>query len=150
MRENPLHSIDTQPGHLIRRVHQRSTAIFMEESREFDVTPPQYAALAVIDRNPGVDGATLSDLVAFDRATVGSILERLEKKGLVIRKPHATDGRAKVNFVTVAGKRTLAKISGVMPAVAEKTLHGLTADEQGLLLSLLQRIVLSGESEKSE
>ena len=42
-----------KPGHLIRRLQQIAVAIFMDESKAFDITPVQYAALLAIDLHPG-------------------------------------------------------------------------------------------------
>ncbi|MFN4281584.1 MAG: MarR family winged helix-turn-helix transcriptional regulator [Alphaproteobacteria bacterium] len=138
--------LESQPGHLIRRAHQHSSAVFMEETRNLDVTPPQYATLVIIEQNPGIDGATLSDRAAFDRATVGSILDRLEKKGWVVRKPHPHDRRVKENFITTAGKRLLSKMASARTRITSRTLNGLTEPEQKQLLRLLTRLVTSNDT----
>ncbi len=80
-----LQDLHAMPGHLIRRAQQIAVAIFMEECAEFDLTPVQYAALAAIRENPGTDATRLSALIAFDRSTLGSVLERLEARKLVTR-----------------------------------------------------------------
>lgn len=71
----------TMPGHLIRRAQQVSIAIFAEECAGLDLTSVQYAALSAIGAHPGVDATRLSTLIAFDRSTIGDVLERLESKG---------------------------------------------------------------------
>ena len=50
------------PGHLIRRVHQVSTAYFAEECGP-DLTAVQYAALVAIGAHPGIDATRLSQLI---------------------------------------------------------------------------------------
>ena len=62
---NDLHS---KPGHLIRRAHQISSALFAEECDGFDLTSVQYAALVAIRTHPGLDATRLSGLIAFDRS----------------------------------------------------------------------------------
>src|SRR5690242_11695178 len=69
------------PGHLIRRAHQLAVAVFMEETAEFGVTPVQFAILNVLIEDPGEDQVTLAGKVAFDAATFGSVIGRLEAKG---------------------------------------------------------------------
>ena len=71
------------PGHLIRRAHQLSVAIFMEETTGFDVTPVQFAILNALLADPGEDQVTLARKVAFDAATFGSVITRLEARGWV-------------------------------------------------------------------
>ncbi len=93
------------PGHLIRRAHQISVAIFIEECAANNVTPVQYACLAQIARAPGVDATRLAAAVAFDRSTLGNVLERLETKGWVARKPSPEDRRVKLLHITGGAKR---------------------------------------------
>ena len=47
--------LHTAPGHLVRRAHQRSVALFMEEAADFDVTPVQFAILHALLEPPGDD-----------------------------------------------------------------------------------------------
>ena len=61
----PMNDLYTKPGHLIRRAHQISSALFAEECGAFDLTSVQYAALVAIRTNPGVDATRLSSLIAF-------------------------------------------------------------------------------------
>src|ERR1700733_9549250 len=86
------------PGHLIRRLHQISFALFVDQAKAlgnvaFDITPVQYAALAAIANHPGIDQTALSNVIAFDRTTIGDVVGRLEKKKLVKRKSGTVDRR---------------------------------------------------------
>src|SRR3954468_20762229 len=83
------------PGHLIRRAQQLAVAIFMEETAGFDATPVQFAILNALMDDPGEDQITLSGRVAFDPATFGSVIGRLEAKGWVKREADAQDRRRK-------------------------------------------------------
>ena len=60
------------PGHLIRRCHQISVALFLEECAAYDATPQQYAVLSALAENDGVDQITLAGLCAFNRTTAAS------------------------------------------------------------------------------
>ena len=81
------------PGHLIRRAHQASTALFAAECGPFDLTPVQFAAMSAIRDTPDLDATRLAALIAFDRSTMGDVLERLEAKGWVVRQPSPHDRR---------------------------------------------------------
>src|SRR4051794_20278745 len=74
-----MHDLYSMPGHLIRPAQQISSALFAEECGEFDLTSVQYAALVAIRENPDVDATRLSALIAFDRSTIGDVLERLNR-----------------------------------------------------------------------
>ncbi|NTV85782.1 MAG: winged helix-turn-helix transcriptional regulator, partial [Burkholderiaceae bacterium] len=71
------------PGHLIRRAHQLAVAIFMDETADFEITPVQFAILNALIDTPGEDQVTLAGRVAFDAATSGSVIGRLELRGWI-------------------------------------------------------------------
>ena len=72
-------------------MQQIAVSIFVEECKAFDLTPVQYAALVAIHTHPGIDATRLSAVIAFDRSTLGNVIERLESKNLVERSgPAAT------------------------------------------------------------
>ena len=76
---------DERPGHLIRRLQQISFALFIDQAREFDITPVQYSAIFAIGNHPGIDQTALCNIIAFDRSTIGDVVTRLEKKKLIKR-----------------------------------------------------------------
>ncbi|WP_245447320.1 MarR family transcriptional regulator [Methylobacterium sp. 17Sr1-1] len=86
-----MSDIDATPGHLLRRLRRIATAWFAEECATFGLTSVQYAALTAIRENPGVDATRPASLIAFDRSTLGSVLERLAAKGWVLRSPSPRD-----------------------------------------------------------
>ena len=77
-----MDAVYTAPGYLFRRMQQIAVAIFVEECRAYDLTPVQYASLVAIRTHPGIDATRLSAVIAFDRSTLGSVIERLEAKAL--------------------------------------------------------------------
>src|SRR5580765_4758903 len=98
------------PGYLFRRMQQIAVSIFMEECKAFDLTPVQYGSLIAIHTHPGIDATRLSAVIAFDRSTLGSVIERLEAKKLIDRRPSAEDKRVKLLYLTKAGAAILRDI----------------------------------------
>ncbi|MCC2103402.1 MAG: MarR family transcriptional regulator [Hyphomicrobiales bacterium] len=129
------------PGHLIRRAHQISVAIFMEECAEHNVTPVQYACLSEIARQPGVDATRLASAVAFDRSTLGNVLERLEAKGWVDRRPALEDRRVKLLHITQAGEDLLQAIEPAVVATQKRLLKPLSAADRKLFMRLISELV---------
>ncbi len=136
-----MDDVYSKPGYLFRRLQQIAVAIFIEECASFDMTPVQYAAMVAIRENPGVDATRVSALIALDRSTLGSVLERLEAKGLIVRKQAANDKRLKLLNLTPRGREVL---SAIMPAVdraQQRMLAPLRASERGILLRLIGELV---------
>src|ERR1044072_1226134 len=91
-----LETFSRLAGHLIRRVYQVSTAMFAAECGALDLTPVQYAALVAIQSHPRIDATRLSQVIYFDRSTIGDVLDRMESKGWIVRHPSAEDRRIKL------------------------------------------------------
>jgi MarR family transcriptional regulator, lower aerobic nicotinate degradation pathway regulator len=129
------------PGHLMRRSHQIAVALFFEELRQFKITPPQYASLVAIMDQPGVGQRRLADLVAIDRSTIGMLLQRLEKKGLIRRVTSETDQRVNQLFITDAGRDLLLRSHKAVERSQERILAPLKPNERLAFLRMLSRLV---------
>lgn len=133
------------PGYLIRRAQQLAVAIFMEEAAAFDVTPIQFAILNVLMDDPGEDQITLSGRVAFDPATSGSVIGRLEAKGWIRRAADPRDKRRKLLWITPEGQQVALRMKRVVSKVQSRLLAPLSAAEQAQLGALLTRLVIGHE-----
>ena len=129
------------PGHLIRRAHQVSVAVFMEETAGFDATPVQFAILNALLEDPGEDQVTLSRKVAFDAATFGAVIARLEGRGWVRREADAGDRRRKLLWVTPQGAEVAQKMRRAVGKVQQRILEPLSPAERDQLVQLLDRLV---------
>lgn len=138
--------IDRMPGHLIRRMHQISVSIFAERmgAAGLDLTPVQFAALVAVEAVPGIDQATLAGRIAYDRATIGGVADRLVAKGLLAREVSARDRRARELRLTGRGREMLAAARPVVVALQDDILPGLSAAERETLLGLLARATEAG------
>lgn len=130
-----------QPGYLIRRLHQLSTAAFMAETKGCDLTPIQFSTLLVIGSFPNADAAKISNIIAFDRTTVGQVLGRLEQKGLIVREQGKDDKRRKNLTLTPAGTHLAGEVSKSIPRVEQGILGKLRSSERATLIRLLQKLV---------
>ena len=135
------------PGHLIRRAHQVSVALFMQETAGFDVTPVQFAILNALLADPGEDQVTLARKVAFDAATFGSVITRLEARGWVRREADAVDRRRKLLWVTEEGAAAARTMKRAVGKVQQRILAPLAAGEQAQLVALLDRLVAGHQEE---
>jgi DNA-binding MarR family transcriptional regulator len=129
------------PGHLIRRAQQLAVAIFMEETAGFDVTPVQFAILNALMDDPGEDQIALSGRVAFDPATFGSVIGRLEAKGWVRRAADPGDKRRKLLWATDEGAQIALRMKRAVARAQQRIVSPLEADEQVQLSVLLTKLV---------
>ncbi|SMY06929.1 MarR family winged helix-turn-helix transcriptional regulator [Flavimaricola marinus] len=129
------------PGHLIRRLHQQSTAVFQERVRAagIEITSVQFAALSALAQWPGIDQATLAGMVAYDRATIGGVVARLVDRGLVVRWTDADDRRARKLRLTEEGAALLNRLTPLVTELQPQILGSLTEEEAAQLVRLMQK-----------
>jgi DNA-binding MarR family transcriptional regulator len=136
-----LPELDTLPGHLIRRLQQIAVGLFMEETAGHDLTPVQFAALATIARQPGEDQRTLARTIGFDTSTIGGVIDRLERRGLVQRNPAPDDRRVRRLTLTGEGAALLQQVLPGMQRAQKRMLAPLPAGERAEFMRQLALLV---------
>jgi MarR family transcriptional regulator, lower aerobic nicotinate degradation pathway regulator len=136
-----MDAVYSAPGYLFRRMQQIAVAIFVEECRDFDLTPVQYAALVAIHTHPGIDATRLSAVIAFDRSTLGNVIERLETKKLIERKSSPDDKRVKLLHMTRSGATLLRDIAPSVDRAQARMLEPLRPVDRRALMTLLAQLV---------
>jgi DNA-binding MarR family transcriptional regulator len=136
-----MSDLDSMPGHLFRRMHQISTAIFAEECAKAGLTSVQFAALTAIRENPDVDATRVSSLIAFDRSTLGNVLERLEAKGWILRSFSPQDKRIKVLRLSPAGSDVLDAMKPAVRRVQKRLLEPLAPRERTEMMRMLEQLI---------
>lgn len=133
--------VQNMAGHLVRRLHQVSTQLFNArvQAAGFDLTSVQFAALDAIRAHPMMDQAGIAAQIAYDRATIGGVIDRLEQKGLVTRIVSKKDRRAREVSLTSQGQATLDALFPIVSALQPDIIAGLAPDEQETFLRLAQK-----------
>ena len=144
-----MDAVYTAPGYLFRRMQQIAVALFVEECKEYDLTPVQYAAMVAIHTHPGIDATRLSAVIAFDRSTLGSVIERLQIKSLIERRPAPDDKRVKLLYLTKSGVALLRDIKPSVERAQARMLQPLDpADRKKLMALLTQLVDLNNEASR--
>lgn len=136
-----IYDYHAAPAHLIRRAHQLSVSIFTENTASFDITPVQFAMLNALIDDPGEDQITLAGKVAFDAATSGAVIARLEAKGLLRRDADPKDKRRKLLTATPEGEKIVIAMKNAVADVQDHIMQPLTAKESAQLSTLLAKLV---------
>lgn len=134
--------LQEQVGFLLRRAHQRHTAIFADRMPGA-LTPPQFSTLMKLAELGPQSQNLLGRRVALDAATVKGVVDRLAARGLVEVTPDPDDQRRVKVALTRAGEATVVNAVPVAAAISAETLAPLSMEERDELLGLLE--VLSGD-----
>jgi len=131
------------PGALIRRLQQSVAAALSRQFEAYggDLTPMQYSVLAGVYTHPAIEQGALADLIGYDRATVGGVVDRLEDKGLVQRSLSTHDRRVRLLGLSAAGRAMVRKLQFAVLAAQDDVLAPLDDAERDTLQALLRKLV---------
>lgn len=138
--EEPPYRLTEQVGHLLRRAHQRASAIFQERIGDRNLTPTQFAVLATLLENRPLSQNQLGRETAMDPATIQGVVARLRERGLVDRVPAPQDRRRFLIRLTAEGSALVDSAIADARRVTQETLAPLTREEQAAFLALLRRL----------
>src|SRR3982074_3820953 len=136
-----MDAVSTAPGYRFRRMQQIAVSIFVEECKAHDLTPVQFAALVAIHTHPGIDVTRLSAVIAFDRSTLGNVIERLGTKQYIERKPPREGKPVKLRYLTKAGAALLRDIMPSVDRAQARMLQPLKPADRKTLLALPTQLV---------
>src|SRR6202171_5787795 len=125
---------------LLQMAFERVHAHFAAVVAELDLAPMQAKALHELNVEPPISMRELAERLKSDPSNVTGLVDRLEARGLVERRPDATDRRIKGLALTPAGARMRERLFARLYA-APPTVAALSEDEQRALRDVLQRIL---------
>ena len=140
-RSTNAYDIKVKPGHYIRRLQQIANAIFMEETKSFGITPVQLAVIMTLLASPDIDQRTLASAIDFDAATVGGVIDRLEKRKLLQRYASPEDRRAKLLSLTREGVKLSDELLPLILKIQKRLLAPLSAKDQTTFAKMLKQLV---------
>jgi DNA-binding MarR family transcriptional regulator len=132
--------LELLPGFHIRRLQQIAVAVFMEETQDFAVTPVQFAALSAVLRQPEMDQRSLARFIGFDTSTIGSVIDRLEARGFMVRNASKTDKRVRLLTVTPAGVDLLRAAQPAVMRAQQRMLDPLPVEQRALFMQMVAQI----------
>jgi MarR family transcriptional regulator for hemolysin len=127
-------------GFLLDDVAHLYTRRFEERARELPLTLTQCKALAVLANCEGVSQTRLAEISEVDPARLVRILDRLEAVGWAERRSDPQDRRAHVLAITESAKPVVERVWEIVRDTNTKALKGLTSDELGLLMNVLETV----------
>lgn len=137
----PYADLWSRPGFLVRRLHQIHLGLFLDECKDYDITPVQFAILTVLYSGNALDQITLSNSVGIDRTSGADVIRRLHRRGLVERVASRKDRRAKLVHITDEGKALVRKMQPHMERAQERFIACLDAAEQAKFIELLEKAI---------
>ena len=136
-----------RPGFLIRRLHQIHVAIFLDESKDYNVTPVQFGVLTVLYDGKTLDQVTIASQIGVDRNTAADVVRRLERRGLLTRPSSTADKRAKLAKITDEGRRFVESVQPAMSRAQKRFVKALSDEEHNTLMKILTKLLLESNED---
>ncbi len=127
-------------GWLTTDVARLLRTIFDRRVKALGITRPQWLAIVRLKRRPGASQSELADMMEIEKAPAGKIVDRLEERGWVERRPDPVDRRVNRIFLTELGERVHAVIWPIAQSTVGDALVDLSEHDIAHLTQLLSRV----------
>lgn len=127
---------------LLRRAWYSLNQTFRQRIAHLGITPDQYSILRWLHEGDprGLTQQTITDLMASDPNTITSILQRMEKSGLIARHAHETDRRARRVRLEVSGRERFLAALDIAGELQEQIIEVVPESRRGRFLQDLELV----------
>lgn len=125
--------LDTLLGYAVRRAQIRLYEDFITSLAPWGITPPRFAAMVIVSRNPGLKLIQLAKVMGIARSGAVILVDALEELGYMQRQPVPEDRRAFGLALTPKGQADLVKITQAVQAHDQRMARMFSAEEQASL-----------------
>ncbi len=129
-------------GYNARRAALSVIEVFMARMAPYDLRPVDFSVLSLITHNPGITSRQLCTALGIQPPNLVAMINSLEKRELMVRKPHPRDGRAMGLHLTNGGKKLMRNAEATAASLEAEVASRLSASESRTLIRLLQKIYL--------
>jgi MarR family 2-MHQ and catechol resistance regulon transcriptional repressor len=143
--ENPAHEALLNIYYTAARIRKRAGDFF----RTYGLTDVQYNVMSLLKHQSGESGGLtqvdLSRMMLVNRANITTLIDRMEKAGLVARRPVPDDRRYNVICLTTKGLDMYQRVSGTYKKRVNDIMGVLDAQELEALKNILEKIRINLE-----
>jgi DNA-binding MarR family transcriptional regulator len=128
------------PAFLLAQVGAHGASKFGERMAAIGLTPPDAGIFRLLAVSQGISQQDLAAKLGIHPSRLVAILDELESRGLVERRPDNDDRRQYALHLTNKGKETLVKIGQIAREHQDALCASLSNAERETLSELLQKI----------
>ncbi len=146
--DSALASHGRSSGYVIRRTFKSVSHALEQHLQEFGLSTTMWFLLRILWEQDGQTQRELSDELVLGQSATVSLVDSLEKRGLIERRRNTDDRRKSNIFLTAEGRKLQERVTPVVSKVNARIEGGLTRREVAELWRLLDLVVASLEEEK--
>lgn len=139
-------SISNDVGFLLAKLHAAGSVLNNAALADFGLKERSYSVLALACGDLGPTQRELADFLSLDPSQIVALIDELEQRRLVERKPGVSDRRQKLVAATTEGQKVYAAAQQAARAAEARHLSMLTPREVASLRSILGKAVWAGKT----
>jgi DNA-binding MarR family transcriptional regulator len=128
-------------GFLLAMAGAESRRRWVEWLGEWELRPSHYSALMVLGERGALSQQELAGMIGVDPRNLVSVIDHLERKGLVERRAHAADRRRNALDLTAAGRSLLERLAASGRDLEDEMLASLDTEERASLQKVLLKLL---------
>lgn len=129
-------------GYNARRAALAVIGVFLDRMAVYDLRPVDFSVLSLIAHNPGITSRQLCGTLGILPPNLVGMINALEKREVITRRPHPTDGRAMGLHLTEGGTKLMRDAERTAAELEAEVAGRLTASESKTLIRLLKKVYL--------
>jgi len=129
-------------GYNARRAALAVIEVFLERMAVYDLRPVDFSVLSLITHNPGITSRQLCTALGILPPNLVGMINALERRELIMRRPHPRDGRAMGLHLTQTGQKLIRDAERTASSLESEVAGRLSAAEAKTLIRLLKKIYL--------
>ena len=129
-----------QIGFLIADVARLMRGSFDRRVRRLGLTRSQWLVLSRLHRHPGINQSELAEMLEVERATAGRMIDRLERRNWLIRRPDPDDRRVNRLYLTAEAEAIQAEMGRIAEQMLDDAMASLDHDEREALTDMMERV----------
>ena len=130
----------TQVGYNARRAALHIIGVFMERMAAYELKVVEFSVLSLLAHNPGLTSRHVCATLSIMPPNLVGLVAALEKRGLLERRPHPSDGRAMGLYLTQNGEALTAEAEQAVAQLEVDATANLTTSARKTLIRLLQKV----------
>ena len=134
--------LESLVGYNARRAALSIIGLFLERMADYDLRPVDFSILSLVTHNPGITSRQLCATLGILPPNLVAMVGTLDKRGLIERTPHRSDGRAMSLYLTKSGEQLMREAEKTAAQLERDATARLSTAECNTLMRLLQKIYL--------
>lgn len=139
----------TSAGYLVNQLARLFAEGLRRRIAPLGIVPGQFPALLALWEKDGLTQKDLLKTLDIEQATLANTLTRMERDGLIVRKEHPSDARARIIFLSEKARAIREDAYAAAMDTNEHAMSALTDNERQVFLACMTKVIVKLQEENA-